>query len=414
MKVTQYQLISRVNSSGYTFLIRLAYVSSLLLWFYLMTSVGAAFSEDYSGIANEYQLPKWITGKKIAAGYLYDYNDINKLSKIKKSGLNTLIVKSWQYDSVNTKKTLAKIKKWGRACQEAGIHTFQAYNWQPQEVELEKYRRAIFSNGEKARFVCPLDKEFWENHLTRIGKYISIMSNRSEVAINGLLLDIEMYRTEDLANIKRFYSEETCYCKYCFESFLNKNHIIVNDKLTIKPEKRYDFIKEKGLEKAYNEYLSNEVATLAVEFRKAIHTIKANLLLAVYPYPYENNWVINEVVKSFGTQELPVLLFSVDTYYKGGHDRIPKSYGSAYKSKGINALNIPGYLFRKYSSASIFENIIHSVEKADGYWLYRLPQLWEESTNSYDVIAGDSMDDYWKAIEKANKLSRVVSIEVVE
>jgi hypothetical protein len=279
---------------------------------------------------------------------------------------------------------------------------------------MDKYRLAVFSDGSEARFICPLDELFWENHLIKIAEYISNISKRSSVSIDGLFLDMEMYRTEDLSNNKRYYSQKTCYCKHCFEKFLSERHMLSADISSIAPSERNDYLIDKGLEDAYRAFLFANIKKLASHYRTAVHKINPNLFLSVYPYPYENNWVINSVVEAFGTNNKPVLLFAVDTYYKGGHERIPQAYGDAYEAAGIEALYIPGYLFRKYSSDALHENLIHSLAKADGYWLYRLPQLWTQPTVKNDTIAKGTADDYWKAIKGANILNPIRSLRLAE
>lgn len=382
--------------------------NSLIVFIVFSLSVSPllfAAEENYSGNAEKYALPSWMNDR-ILAGYLYDYNDTGKIDKISSSGFNTLIIKSWKFDEDNLSDTLVKLERWGKACKQNDIHAFLAYNWQPQEIEIVKFRRAVFSDGSVARFNCPLDTLFWENHLIRIVRYLSSISTNSEACIDGVFLDMELYRTEDLPNIKRFYSQETCYCDSCFDGFLKEKGIKNDSAQIVAASRRYEYIQNKGLADDYRRFQVNKVLNLASEYRKVVENINPNLFLSIYPYPNTSDWVLNSLVETFGKANKPVLLFAVDTYYKGGHGSIPQAYGYDFNDRGIDALYIAGYLFRKYSSREIFENILKSGEKADGYWLYRLPQLWSQDVQENELAMGTT-DDYWGAIKEANSKHRM-------
>lgn len=385
----------------------LSIVILLSIWIFPLI---VSAQENYAGIAEKYTLPSWMSAK-ILAGYLYDYNDTGYIPKIKNSGLNTLIIKSWKFDSGNLSATLARLEKWGKACKQNDIHAFLAYNWQPQEMEMGKYRRAVFSDGSVARFTCPLDNSFWENHLIRIVRLLSSISTNNEALIDGVFLDLEMYRTEDLPNMKRFYSQDTCYCDSCFDDFIKAKGITAENSSIIVANKRYEYISSKNLTDEYRRYQVKKVQSHASILREVVEQINPGLFLSIYPYPNKNNWVLNALVKTFGTAHKPVLLYAVDTYYEGGHGRIPEAYGSEFSDSGIDALYIAGYLFRKYSNSAIYENIVKSGEKADGYWLYRLPQLWDQEKQQIELIR-DTADDYWGSIEAANDKHRMKMFEI--
>ncbi|RJQ80858.1 MAG: hypothetical protein C4519_09500 [Desulfobacteraceae bacterium] len=356
-------------------------------------------------------LPVWIKDQKIRAGYLYFYNDTSKISEIKKSGLNMIIVKAWQFHEKQTHQTLLRFKRWGEACYRHDLHMLAAYNWQPQGVVLAKFRPAVFSDGSEATFVCPLDRNFWEMHMSEIGGHIAQLSLKKGLSIDGVLIDLEMYGTEKLPNNRRNYSDETCYCDVCFSDYIAEKSLNSN---IVAVDRRYraSFLKRNSLYEDYHDYIAGMLNNYARHYRAALHSINPQLFLGVYPYTTQPNWVIEGMARAFGTPENPVLLYAVDTYYKGGYKNIPERYEEKLEELGINGLYVPGYLFRKYSSSMINENIVKSLEKSDGYWLFKIPQLWYNYTDKNEKLANGSQREYWDSICDANKKSGKDPIEI--
>ena len=342
----------------------------------------------------------WMREEKIKAGYLYFYNDKSHLKEIKSSGLNTLIVKAWQFDEKQEAKSLFLMRSWGGACQANGMHMIAAYNWQPQK-ECFRYRSAVFKDGTNAMFSCPLDKEFWKGHILKIGRDLSRISTEDDMSLDAVMLDLEIYGTEYQPTPNKYYTDTTCYCGNCFSSFFKtmKDSILIPD---VEARDRYQYLKKNGLLEAYRAFLEASVAEFAVEYRNEIRSINPEISFGLYPYSKTKNWVLQTMARVLGSNDRPVLLFSVDTYYKGGHASIPRNPQSVLREERIDGLYIPGYLFRKYPASMVHENIVYSRMKSDGYFLFKLPQLWSKSLNSSEMLAEGSTQDYWKAISTAN------------
>ena len=116
--------------------------------------------------------------------------------------------------------------------------------------------------------------------------------------------------------------------------------------------------------------------------------------------PY--NRVLKSIARGLGTEESPMLLFATDSYYKGGHKRIPKEPSALYKRSGIDAFYVGGYLLRKYKSDILFVELPIAAEKCSGYWIYRLSLLWGKPREK-EPLAGGSQLEYWQALSRANK-----------
>jgi len=347
----------------------------------------------------------WIKQEKIRAGYLYYYDDVRYARSLQEAGMNTVLVKGWQFaDRKQTENTLLSYKKWALSCRRNGLHLFAAYNWQPQETVFQRYRPVVFADGREGLFVCPLDRMFWQEHLILHGMEIARLSLDPNGSIDGILLDLEMYRTEKEHAERKNYSPNACFCDFCFSTFLFAKGYTGFTLPPVDKRDRSQWLAQKGWLDQYRRYLEQQVSVLAHEYSRQVRLVNPRLLLAVYPHPSESNWVLRDLAKEFGTPEVPVVIFATHSYYVGGYQSIPSNQQQYLEGMGIDAVYVAGYLFRKYSSGQIEENLLESARRADGYWLFKMPQLWKQDlVGKNEQLAGGSQADYWKAIRSANQ-----------
>jgi len=354
----------------------------------------------------EKEIPDWIRNEKIRAGYLFFDSPPGYARMIKEMGLNTVIVKGYQFYESQTQKTLNAYRKWGLACRQEGLHMFAAYNWQPQESHKKNFRAVVFSDGTEGVFPCPLDDRFWEGYLKYIAEQIAEISMYYSVpVIDGIFLDLEMYGTENQESGKRHYSLETCFCDNCFSDFIAQKTLYRSFPY-LQKSKRKSWLQQNGLLGTYFVWQQERAEGFAEELKQTVHAVNPQLLFGVYPALSQTNPIQRAVMRAFGRQSYPVISFSTDTYgyiqKPWGSDRIPSDLAEYFSSYDIHGIYVAGYLFRKYSSNELPAHLMQSCKKSQGYWLYTLCQLyWNQLPAGYELADG-TPTDYIRAIRTAN------------
>ena len=138
------------------------------------------------------KLPQWIAKEKIRSGYLYARNNTKYAALMRAHGLNTVILKGpFQYKG-RLADTLRKCRLWAQACKNEKLHLFLAYNWQP-DLKSFSYRRVVYSNGASGIAPCPRDHKYWQSYLMPLGRIIAELSLESDLQVDGIFLDCELY-----------------------------------------------------------------------------------------------------------------------------------------------------------------------------------------------------------------------------
>lgn len=373
----------------------------------------ASSSTESGGIVvfkPDYSLPEWIEKEGIRAGFILASTSDNLkkiprvIKEIKDIGLNTAIVYGCSFAEAPIHLTY--YREWIRLCNRAGLHVFAFYGWQPPVGN--PCRSVVFSDGTEGLFPCPLDDKLWQNYLTAdmVDKLAKVSVEGPQLSFEGYFLDMEMYRTEKLPDAKRNYSSDTCFCDFCFSTFII-NRTPIRPLPPVSKDKRKLWLSQKGLLSDYNAYLTEQVEVRAENLKNEVRAINPKLLFGVYPALNETNWVRTAVMRVFGRDSYPVISFTTDTYgyysKPWGADRIPTDLPAYFAKYNINGVYVAGYLFHLYTSSEIRTHIIQSCKRSKGYWLFRMSQLLEpEIPEGVEALAGGSQADYLRAIKSAN------------
>jgi hypothetical protein len=356
------------------------------------------------------QMPEWIEKEGIRAGFILasTADNLKKIPRVVKEmkdiGLNTAIVYGCSFAEAPIHLTY--YREWLRLCNQADLHVFAFYGWQPPVGNT--CRPVVFSDGTEGLFPCPLDNQLWHNYLVvdMAEKLAKVSMEGPQSSFDGYFLDMEMYRTEKLPNQKRNYSFDTCFCDFCFSTFII-NRTQIKPLPPVSKERRKLWLSQKGLLSDYYAYLTEQVDARAENLKNEVRVINPKLLFGVYPALNEINWVLTAVMRAFGRDSYPVISFSTDTY--GGHlkpwgaNRIPADLPAYFKKFNINGIYAAGYMFHAYTSSEIRTNIIQSCQRSQGYWLFRMSQLLEAKIpEGAEALAGGSQADYLQAIKNAN------------
>jgi hypothetical protein len=280
------------------------------------------------------------------------------------------------------------------------------YAWQPPVGN--SCRPVVFADGAEGLFPCPLDDKLWQDYLMAdmAGKLANLSTEGPQSSFDGFFLDMEMYRTEKQPEAKKHYSFDTCFCDFCFSSFLFTKGYAGATLPVVEKRSRKQWLKKNDYLTDFYAYLQMQVESRAEQLKNSVRTVNPNLLFGIYPALNKSNWVRNTVARVFGRDSYPVISFTTDTfgYYKRpwGADRIPKDLPGYFKEYDINGIYVAGYLFRAYSSEEIGKHLVKSCQRAQGYWLFRMPQLLEDKIPEFEKLAGGNRADYRRAIKRTN------------
>jgi hypothetical protein len=369
----------------------------------------SAGAKTVSGMSNgSDELPKWIAKEGIRAGFIS--STVGNLTKIpryvetmKTMGLNAAIVYGCSF--AETPNHLKYYREWLRLCNQAGLHVFAFYAWQPPVGNT--CRPVVFADGKAGLFPCPLDDQLWEKYLEGdiAGKLARVSVEGPKSSFDGYFLDMEMYRTEKEPESRKHYSFDTCFCDSCFSRFI-LNRTPIRPLPSVGKDQRKSWLVQHGFLQDYHAYLIEQVESKTEQLKNKVRTLNPKLIFGVYPALNDTNWVRNAVMRALGRNACPVISFSTDTYgyysTPRGADRIPSDLSAYFGKSDINGIYAAGFLLRKYSSAEIGTQIIRSYQRSQGYWLYQISQLVEDQVPEAEQLAGGSRSDYIKAIQTAN------------
>lgn len=345
--------------------------------------------------------PEWIENEGIRAGFMSStVGDLTKIPRyveaVKTLGLNTAIVYGCSF--AETPNHLKYYREWIRLCNRAGLHAFAFYPWQPPVGNT--CRPVVFADGTEGLFPCPLDNPLWQKYLEA-----DIAGKLAHESIDGIFLDMEMYRTEKEPEARKHYSFDTCFCDSCFSRYI-LNRTSIQPLPLVGKGQRKSWLVQNGFLSDYHAYLIEQVELKTEQLKNKAHAINPKLLFGVYPALHETNWVQNAVMRALGRNSYPVISFSTDTfgYYATpwGAERIPSDLTAYFEKNTLNGIYVAGYLLRRYTSAEIGTQITQSLKRSQGYWLFRISQLVDDTVPEFEKLAGGTRADYLKAIREAN------------
>ncbi|MHC4386814.1 MAG: hypothetical protein ACYSUG_07475, partial [Planctomycetota bacterium] len=302
-------------------------------------------------------LPSWITEEGVRAGFMSstsgDFRKISHYIELAKDiGLNTAIVYGCSF--AETSGHLRMYREWLRLCNQANLHVFLYYAWQPPVGN--ECRPVVFSDGTKGLFPCPLDDKLWRDYLIAdmAGKLAKLSKEEPQYSFDGFFLDMEMYRTEKQPTAKRYYSLDTCFCDYCFSSFLFTKGYAGPTLPALEKRARKQWLKNNGYLSDYYASLATQVRTPAQQLKNSIRSVNPELLFGIYPALSQVNWVHTTIAGVLGRDSYPVISFTTDTFgyhsIPWGAARIPRDLSAYFREYDINGIYVAGYLFRAYTS----------------------------------------------------------------
>ena len=239
-----------------------------------------------------------------------------------------------------------------------------------------QYRHVVDWNGEEARWApCPLERRYWMGFIRPQLELVARVLNETG-ATGGGALELETYCFYSIYPGMASQKKTFCYCDECFYGFVRSQQgTEVID--AVLPSARFDWLIQRGLLPAYENYLEKRMAEIIGEMMHEVRRVKPDFLFGVYPYaPF---WYYDALIWGSGTPELPCLLFPSAEYYSGytaEADPQRTFFGDAPTAAGVAHLrrrNFPAlYAGGIYDFAldAMMAATDRLVRGADGYWIW--------------------------------------------
>ena len=245
----------------------------------------------------------------------------------------------------------------------------------------------------------PLERKYWLGQLLCEAQYIARLS-LEHPHIRAFLVDVEMYAGGIMWRRNSSFDDQTFQAVMKLLAADGRAQL-ADSGMQVEAPKRYDWLEGQGVLEAYFEGQSHLVERIAVEFRKAVHTINPRLQLGFLPY--ESNWFYQGWARGLGTEDLPVLICSESEYGRG---ITPSARGSARRLEkmGISARYLPGFHFPRWSPNQLANQAALANEQFNGYWLFTTYSLWQPKP---EILWGPYLlqadrDQYVAALAAAN------------
>lgn len=251
---------------------------------------------------------------------------------------------------------------------------------------------------------CPLSKVYWERIFLRRGRAVARLS-RDNPFIVGYGIDPEMYRCWKYGH---YMLSGTCFCDHCLGGFLQARHL---DRAVLTRRKtgarRYAWLKEQGLTDEYDQYLADQMTSLAGWCREELHRINPDLLFNMFVIDI-GNWFCRGIARGLGLPDLPVLNFCEHTYYSVGYD--PEWLAKAhqrYRSWGANVLQgsaLWDLHFPPTKSSFLAAHAYNLAVRDEGWFYWPGDNLYRDRGASYAYLDRPAyFEDYWQACVWANR-----------
>jgi Tol biopolymer transport system component len=270
----------------------------------------------------------------------------------------TVFADIWQYNEANARLA----KEFGLkyfACSHLHHLTWPAggRTWVNEEgKEVEKY-----AGGTGQLHRCPLDEFVYRRWLMDDER----MKGLREGLVDGLHVDWES--TE--AGI--------CYCDDCFVTFLALKGI---KEALPERAKRFQFSKDRGLEKAYEDTFHQRRVEMFTRIRKQVQAVNPDFLFSSY------NMLVSDFTRGLHTPQAPFIILDARHYYNDDRQPWWESYSQRLRAEGY--LYIAGgwdnALFGSQATqVSAAQWIYEASINEDGCWLWFEHELTNDMLRAY-------------------------------
>lgn len=326
-----------------------------------------------------------------------------QLQTLKAHGFTTALV----YDG-NYHQQPQIWEEWGKIAKKYEIRLFPVLNFAgPNEIETAKktFEPYVDRYGNTLQATpCPLDARYWKHSIADRFMRLAFLLRNSPIP--GLIFDTEMYGSEIA-----IYSHN-CFCDLCWNEFFQRGTAFLSEqphvKYKIAPDQRFAFLMHYGLLEQYTAFQIYELQTLLSRIEQEIHRIHPELLLGIVAY--KDTWFYESLIRGLGTPERPIFVFSETSYVRGYTHAVDQEKivieENTREQKNTYSLQIaryiPGLWLGRFFPEDLPAQLYHLATHTNGYWIFTAGSLWNDEPLSEPYALHGSVDEYWKALKKAN------------
>jgi len=258
------------------------------------------------------------------------------------------------------------------------------------------YRHIVDWNGHQAKWApCPLESRYWMGFIKPQLEMVAKVLKETNVAGGGAL-ELETYCFYSIYPGMASQKKTFCYCDSCYYGFVQSLDKTNQAPDAVLPEKRFDWLTQRGLLYKYEKYLEDSLTKIIKQMIDDVRKINSEFIFGFYPYaPF---WYYDALIRGGGTPQLPCIVFP-NAEYSGGFAEYPSRtfFGDVptpdcvahLKRRRLAAMYAGGLWARNIGSPKAVATAMDRLLRgADGFWIYNdfghvqksVPEeLWQEA-----------------------------------
>jgi hypothetical protein len=325
----------------------------------------------------------WVRRDKIRMGWTPERFD--QYQMMVDAGMNAVMPRleldvTVDYDPAKFEEPLSKndaqimkdLRHGSHLAKQVGLRYFHCLNLAAESQTYEigfKDNPARYDDG---ILPSPVDPVYWKRTiLDRTDRALRLLNDADEYAVDGVIIDPEMYALGGGG-----LPGNPDYGAYAFDTFLQETGKAapadVKDVAA-----RQKWIKDQGLQKAYEQWQFDRVRDFGRQFRDLVHHYRPNAVVGYIIY--EDKMWFNAMAAGMTSKKIPVFI-GPETTYSGVMDQnMVKYLAGIQKAVGVPCLLTPGVDMGIKSGQIPREmlnvlpgNIYQRCQYSAGYWVYAI------------------------------------------
>jgi hypothetical protein len=366
---------------------------------------------------------QWLRNEKLRQGFAPIATDkiIQYADTFKASGLNTLQLVSWHWDT-RAAKLEEDIVRINRMAVEKDFHLYAwtAWYWYPDSTEEDggqfkdrnafaylgqKYRGAVdFQGTQLFPTPCPFDETFWKSVKDQALQTAKWSTEQRFNRLHGLQYDFEFYGAPN-GRDHDSWNYDKCFCDDCFAKFLETLHVKVTT--DIPAAERFAVLKEAGALNAYYKVLTDRARRQIRDLRRSVDKINPDFQLGFYGiFPalgvfetslddlpkrrFWASWFGEAFYEELGTARAPFVHVPLITDPASNpYSAKRRELRQYFLDHGTPVVHSPGYLILPEQTPEFMRQAMaESLGEDDGWWINELWMFWSYKENPSKATPG--------------------------
>lgn len=251
-----------------------------------------------------------------------------------------------------------------------------------------RYQQCRGADGRPIKLISPLDLRFWREIMIPAFEEVARFSVKHP-SVKGITIDYEMYGYEPVI----FYPETIGFEDVAFHAVATHLPAEARD---LPPERRYEWLRDRGLLGQYFGLLEHEAEKLGRSIRVRIHSINPKFIFGAYQAGLPYTWFYRGLMRGMSTPEMPMIWLSFSTQSAAEVER--------WWGRSQHILNASAVMLGLHPVAE-WKNVLPALAHYhDGYWLNRYNWLIDDAAGKRSIeIPDGTREEAWKALAEANR-----------